>query len=119
MNRLQKHINKNRRHVRIRAKISGTASRPRVAVFKSNRNLFIQFIDDAAGKTILSSQVVAADKIKAKGTKTEREIAVAKSLAEKAKAAGITEAIFDRGGFAYHGRVKAVADTLRENGIKL
>ncbi|HVZ10963.1 MAG TPA: 50S ribosomal protein L18 [Candidatus Paceibacterota bacterium] len=118
MNRLQKHINKNRRHARIRSKVSGTASRPRVAVFKSNRNLFIQFIDDVAGKTILSSQIAAA-KSKAKGTKTEREIAVAKLLAEKAKAAGITEAIFDRGGFAYHGRIKAVADTLRENGIKL
>jgi len=119
MNRHKKEQNKNRRQIRIRAKIHGTASRPRVAVFKSNRNIFIQFIDDENSKTLLSNQILSAAKNKSKGNKTDKTLTAAKALAEKAQAMGIKEAVFDRGGSAYHGRVKAVADTLREAGIKI
>ncbi|MEK7076397.1 MAG: 50S ribosomal protein L18 [Patescibacteria group bacterium] len=107
------------RHKRVRAKITGTSKRPRVAVFKSNRHIFVQFIDDTTGKTILSSKIVSEKKSKMKGTKTAKANSIGEMLAEKAKEAGITEAVFDRGGFKFHGRVKAVAEGLRKGGIKI
>ncbi|KKT28439.1 MAG: 50S ribosomal protein L18 [Candidatus Yanofskybacteria bacterium GW2011_GWA1_44_21] len=105
-----------RRHNRVRATIIGTAKKPRVSVFKSNKNVFIQFIDDVSGKTILGNSI--GGKTKTKGNKTEKASSTAESMAKKAVDLGITEAVFDRGGFKYHGRVKAVAEGLRKGGIK-
>ena len=118
MNSKQKKQHKVSRHKRVRAKITGTSARPRVSVFKSNRNVFAQFIDDTTGKTILSSKIVSSKKTKVKGNKTVQALAVGEMLAEKARELGIKEAVFDRGGFKFHGRVKAVADGLRKGGIK-
>jgi large subunit ribosomal protein L18 len=114
-----KKVNRTARHRRVRSRVSGTASRPRAAVFRSNRHIFVQFIDDSSGKTILSSKVISSTKSKLKGNKTEKATEIGKMLAEKAKAAGIKEVIFDRGGFKYHGRVKAVAEGLRAGGLKV
>lgn len=112
----KKQLNRIRRHRRVRARIKGTGERPRVSVFKSNRNVFVQFIDDETGKTVLSSQIMP-DKIK--GKKTEKAMKTGEMLAEKAQKAGIKNVVFDRGGFKYHGRVKAVADGLRKGNINL
>lgn len=106
------------RHRRVRAKAFGTPQKPRVAVFKSNKNVFVQFIDDEAGKTIISSKIVGDTKSKTKVNKTAKALSIGEMLADKAKAAGISEVVFDRGGFKFHGRVKAVADGLRKGGIK-
>jgi len=103
------------RHKRVRAKVLGTSERPRVSVFKSNRHVFAQIIDDVSGKTIVSSKVDS----KAKGRKVEVAAKIGEMLAEKAKEVGIKEAIFDRGGFKYHGRVKALADGIRKGGLKI
>ena len=102
-----------RRHKRIRARVSGTAERPRLAVFKSNKFIYAQLIDDVAGKTIAS----ASDIKNAKGTKTERAIAIGTELADKAKKNNITSIVFDRGGFRFTGRVKALADSARAAGL--
>jgi large subunit ribosomal protein L18 len=118
MSSLSKQQLRIRRHKRIRALIKGTSKRPRVSVFKSNRHIFIQVIDDESGKTLLSSKVVSGSKGKSKGTKSEKATEIGKMIAEKAKAAGINEIVFDRGGYKYHGRVKALADALRTGGLK-
>ncbi len=108
------------RHRRVRAKIIGTAARPRVAIFKSNKFTYAQVIDDATGVTIIAISDYAGKKGKsAKGTKTEKAILSGKTLAEALKKKGIDSVLFDRGGFKYHGRVKALAESLREAGIKL
>jgi large subunit ribosomal protein L18 len=108
------------RHNRVRAKIKGVASRPRVAVYKSNKFTYAQVIDDATGKTIISISDIVAKKGKAtKGTKTEKAGMNGKALAEALKKKGIDTVVFDRGGFKYHGRVKALAESLREAGIKM
>lgn len=101
------------RHKRLRAKVSGTATRPRLAVFKSNTAVYAQLIDDEAGKTIAS-----ADSRKEKGTRLESAKAVGTVIAKKATDAKITEVVFDRGGFQYQGIVAAVADGAREGGLK-
>lgn len=103
----------------MRARIKGTAKRPRVSVFKSNRHVFAQVINDVSGKTLVSSKVISPTKSKIKGSKTDKALKVGEILAEKMKEKGITDAIFDRGGFKYHGRVKALAEGLRNNGIKI
>lgn len=100
------------RHARIRAKVSGTAVRPRLAVYKSNKFVYVQLIDDVASKTI-----AATDSRKVKGTTTEGAIAVGTEIAKKAKTAGITAVVFDRGGFKYQGIVAAVADAARAEGL--
>ena len=100
------------KHV-IRKKISGTSERPRLAVFRSNKEIYAQIIDDVAGNTLAS-----ASSSDAKGTKTEQATVVGKLIAETAKKAGIDTVVFDRGGFLYHGRVKALADSAREAGLK-
>lgn len=107
------------RHKRVRAKITGSAKKPRIAVFKSNRHIFVQFIDDATGKTILSNKIVSTKKSKIKGSKTEKAGSIGEMLAGRAKELGISEAVFDRGGFKFHGRIKAVADSLKKGGIKI
>lgn len=102
-----------RRHNRIRAKVSGTASIPRLAIFRSARFITAQLIDDTKGVTLAQ----ASDMKSAKGTKVERAKAVGAEIATKAKAAKIDKIVFDRGGFLYAGRVKALADAAREGGL--
>ncbi len=102
------------RHKRIGAQLKH-AGVPRVSVYRSNKYLFVQIIDDATGKTLVSASDMS--KTPLKGTKTERAIKIGEMLAEKAKQAGITKVVFDRGGFQYHGRVKALADSLRKGDL--
>lgn len=104
-----------RRRGRVRVKISGTASRPRLSVFRSNRGMFVQLIDDENGKTLASART---QEVKEKGAKTELSFALGKMLAEKAQAKKISEVVFDRSSYKYHGRVKAVAEGAREGGLK-
>ena len=101
------------RHKRLRAKVTGTAARPRLAVFKSNTAVYAQLIDDEAAKTVAS-----VDSRKEKGSRLESAKAVGMTIAKKAKDLKITEVVFDRGGFQYQGIVKAVADGAREGGLK-
>ncbi len=110
----QKTVNRTRRHNRIRAKVAGTAEKPRLAVFRSNRFISAQLIDDATGTTLAS----AADLKAKKGTKTERAKEVGAELAKAAIAKNIKAVVFDRGGFLYAGRVKALADGAREGGLE-
>lgn len=108
------------RHVRVRAKVKGTSVRPRIAIFKSNRFTYAQVIDDTTGKTLIAVSDYAGKKAKvAKGAKSEKAVTTGKNLAEAMKKKGITTAVFDRGGFKYHGRVKALADGLRGGGINI
>ena len=105
-----------RRHTRVRNKISGTAECPRLNVFRSNTQIFAQIIDDVKGVTLVSSSSVEL-KIK-NGGNVEGAKLVGKDIAEKAKKSGITKVVFDRGGYLYHGRVEALADAARENGLE-
>jgi large subunit ribosomal protein L18 len=105
-----------RRHKRVRKHAFGTAERPRLAVFRSNRGIAAQLIDDAAGKTLAAASSLNVRA--AKGTKTDQAAAVGKLLAENAKSAGVKAVIFDRGGYLYHGRVKALAEAAREGGLE-
>lgn len=110
---LQKQSNRLRRQARIRAKISGSAIKPRLNVFRSNANIYAQIIDDVAGVTLAA----ASDLKTETGTKTQRAQTVGKQIAELAKSLKIEGVVFDRGGFTYHGRVKALADAAREAGL--
>ncbi len=111
-----------RRRARIKARIRGTAERPRLAVFRSAKHIYAQLIDDASGKTVASARDTELKKseIKAEGldAKAATSFAVGQSLAEKAKKAGVTAVVFDRGGYVYHGRVKALADGARAGGLE-
>src|SRR3989344_6704677 len=100
------------RHYRVRAKIKGTAERPRLSVYRSNKHVVLQLIDDNARKTIIS--VSTMNKGEKKMTKSERSLAAGKRLAEKAKEHKITKIVFDRGGYRYHGRVQKIAEGVRE-----
>ena len=102
---------------RIRKIVSGTTEQPRLAVFRSNKEIYAQIIDDSNGTTIVAASSKQKD-IKAKGTKTEVAATVGKAIAEKAVKAGIKTISFDRGGYLYHGRVKALAEAAREGGLK-
>ena len=104
-----------RRHVRVRRKISGDAERPRLAVYRSNRHIYVQLIDDAQARTIAA----ASDSEVAGGSKIEAAKAVGELLAERAKQAGVERVVFDRGGRLYHGRVAAVAEGAREKGLQI
>ena len=104
-----------RRHRRVRGKVSGTAERPRLAVFRSNRGIAAQLIDDASGKTLASASWLDAKKFK--GNKSEQAAEVGKLLAEAAKKTGVESVVFDRAGYLYHGRVKALANAAREGGL--
>jgi large subunit ribosomal protein L18 len=106
-----------RRHKRVRKDIFGTAERPRLVVFRSNRGISAQLIDDSAGRTVAAAS--SLDLKGDKGTKSDQAAEVGKLLADKAKKANVETAVFDRGGYLYHGRVKALADAAREGGIKL
>jgi large subunit ribosomal protein L18 len=100
---------------KIRSKISGTATKPRLSVFRSNKAIYAQVIDDSNGTTIVSASSATLDD---KVTKVEASTIVGKTIAEKAITAGITEVVFDRGGYLYHGRIKSLADGAREGGLK-
>jgi large subunit ribosomal protein L18 len=104
-----------KRRRRVRAKITGTAERPRISVFRSNRGIFVQLIDDEAGRTLVSVNWTEAD-LRGLGPMEQAQRAGG-LLAERAVAAGISNAVFDRGGYKYHGRVKALADGAREGGL--
>ena len=102
---------------RIRKIVSGTAERPRLSVFRSNAQISVQLIHDEAGKTLLSVSSLSKEIAEKKGTKTEQAALVGAAVAEKAKAAGIEVVVFDRNGYLYHGRVKALADAARNGGL--
>ncbi len=105
-----------RRRYRVRAKISGTAERPRLSVYRSNKGVFAQLIDDVEGKTIASANWVEAD-LRDLG-RTEQAKKAGELLAERAKKAGVEQCVFDRSGYRYHGRIKALADGAREGGLE-
>jgi large subunit ribosomal protein L18 len=116
MSRLSTRQARLRRHRRVRGKVRGTAERPRLLVFRSNRGIFAQLIDDDAGRTIAAaSWAQLPDSFN--GDKTEQAAEVGKRLAEAGKQAGIDRVVFDRSGYLYHGRVKALADSAREGGL--
>ena len=106
-----------KRHARVRAKVSGTTERPRLAVYRSNANIYAQIIDDVKGVTLCSASSVEKD-FEGIGSNKEAAKKVGAKIAEKALAAGITEVVFDRGGYIYHGRVSELAAGAREGGLK-
>lgn len=114
----QKVIRRQKLRWRIRAKVLGTAQKPRLSVFRSNKDIYAQLIDDATGTTLASANSRQKDIAAMSGNKSEKSAAVGKALAAKAVALGLETCIFDRGGYLYHGRVKAVADGAREGGLK-
>ncbi len=103
---------------RVRTIVSGTADRPRLSVFRSNKQIYAQLVDDLQGVTLASASSKVKDIESAQGTKSEKAALVGKLIAQKALEAGITEVVFDRGGYLYHGRVKQLADAAREGGLK-
>ena len=105
---------RNKIKARIRGRISGTAARPRMTVFRSNKQIYVQLVDDLAGTTLVS----ASSKGIAEGTKSEIAAKVGESIAKKALEAGISEVVFDRNGYLFHGRVKSLADAARNGGLK-
>jgi large subunit ribosomal protein L18 len=107
--------NRVRRHKRVRVHVAGTTQRPRLAVFRSLNHVYAQLIDDGAQRTLAAASTVA---MKAKGNGMAQAAEVGKDIAAKAKAAGFTGVVFDRGGFLYHGRIKALADAAREAGLE-
>lgn len=120
INKIDKNAIRRRKHVRVRNKIAGTSSRPRLCVFRSNTNIYAQIIDDEAGKTLVSASTLDKE-VKASienGSNKEGAAAVGKKIAERALAANINEVVFDRGGYIFHGRVAALAEAAREAGLK-
>ena len=110
-------VARRKRHFRVRKRVQGTAARPRMAVFRSNRYIYVQVIDDVTGRTLAaasSQEKELRERTLTVGTAAE----VGKLIASRAKAAGVASVVFDRGGFAYHGRLKALADAAREEGLE-
>ena len=116
---LTKSDHRDRRHRRVRKKVTGTAERPRLAVFRSSRHIYVQAIDDLTGRTLVSASTMEADVRGGTTATVDAAKNVGKLVGERAQAAGITTVVFDRGGFKYHGRVAAVADGARESGLTL
>ena len=117
--KVSKNAVRQRRHLRVRKKIVGTSERPRLNVYRSNANIYAQIIDDSVGNTLVSASTLdkaIKDKVEFGGN-IEAAAEVGKLVAERALASGITNVVFDRGGYIYHGRVKAVADAAREAGL--
>jgi large subunit ribosomal protein L18 len=110
-------IGRIRRHARVREKVRGTAARPRLAVYRSLAQIYAQVIDDVAGKTLAAAS--SLDTKDSKTKKSDRAKAVGTAVGERAKKAGINEVVFDRGGYRYHGRVKALAEGVRAAGVKV
>jgi large subunit ribosomal protein L18 len=118
MSSKEKALARSRRHRRVRKRVRGTADRPRLAVFRSNRHVTAQVIDDVAGRTLAAASTVEPDlRSGATGNKDAATV-VGRLVAERARAAGVERVVFDRGGFLYHGRVAAVADAAREAGLE-
>jgi large subunit ribosomal protein L18 len=113
--RTDRKVNRSKRHRRVRVHVAGTSQRPRLAVFRSLNHLYAQLIDDGASRTVAAASTV---ELKAKGNGMTQAMEVGKAIAAKAKAAGVNQAVFDRGGFLYHGRIKALADAAREAGLE-
>ena len=108
-----------RRHLRVRKKVTGSAARPRLVVNRSARHMFVQIVDDSVGRTLASASTMDAAVKSADGDKTAKAKLVGALIAERAKSAGITAVVFDRGGYQYHGRVAALADSARDAGLTL
>ena len=106
-----------RRHRRVRARVIGTAARPRLNVFRSLNHIYAQVIDDSQGHTLAAAGSLESDLRDQVSTKTDQAKAVGRRVAERARAAGVTQVVFDRGGWKYHGRIKALADAAREAGL--
>ncbi len=115
MSKVTRRVARIRRHVRVRKSVSGTPERPRLNVYRSTSHIYAQVIDDVAGHTLAAAS--DAEAAIATGTKTERAALVGKAVAERALANGVANVVFDRGGYQYHGRVKALADAAREAGL--
>ncbi|NCX95916.1 MAG: 50S ribosomal protein L18 [Chitinophagia bacterium] len=113
-----KEVRRQKLRWRIRSKVSGTAQKPRMSVFRSNKAIYAQLIDDTNGFTLAAASSKDKDLAAIAGNKTEKAIMVGKALAQKALALGINACVFDRGGYLYHGRVKAIADGAREGGLQ-
>jgi large subunit ribosomal protein L18 len=113
--RQDRKVSRLRRHKRVRVHVAGTAERPRLAVFRSLNHMYAQLIDDNASRTLAAASTVG---IKAKGNGVTQAQEVGRAIAAKAKAAGVTQVVFDRGGFLYHGRIKALAEAARESGLE-
>lgn len=107
-----------KRHFRIRKRVNGTASKPRMSVFRSNKEIYVQLIDDENSQTLASASSREKDIAAQKSAKTESSKLVGAAIARKSAELGITEVVFDRNGYLYHGRIKAVADGAREGGLK-
>jgi len=118
MSVLEKRLRRLRIRKRIRKKIRGTAERPRLSVFRSNRYIYAQLIDDDAGRTLAQASSREPEIVSLATSRTERSRAVGRLLAERAKSIGITKVVFDRGGYKYHGNVRALAEGARENGLQ-
>ena len=114
----RRRVSKTRRHFRVRRKVSGTAERPRLSVTRSSRHIVAQLVDDLAGKTIASASTLEADVRAMDGDKKARAAQVGKLVADRAKNAGVSKIVFDRGGNDYHGRIAALADAAREAGLE-
>ena len=113
-----RHSSRTRRHRRVRKRVLGTARRPRLSVFRSSRHIYAQLIDDVSNSTLAAASTLDGVLKGSKVTKSEAAKRVGSLIAERAKAAGIEKVTFDRGGFAYHGRVAALADSAREGGLE-
>ena len=114
-----KAVSRSRRHLRVRKKVSGTATRPRLVVTRSNRHMVAQLVDDGTGRTLVSASTLEVDLRAADGSKTDKARKVGQLIALRSKDAGIEAAVFDRGGNKYHGRVAAVADGARDGGLSV
>jgi large subunit ribosomal protein L18 len=113
--RQDRKVNRLKRHRRVRVNVTGTPQRPRLAVFRSLNHVYAQLIDDAGNRTLAAASTV---ELKSKGNGVDEAAKVGKAIAAKAKAAGVSTVVFDRGGFLYHGRIKALADAAREAGLE-
>lgn len=114
-----KFVARKRRHIRLRKKVNGTPERPRLVVTRSNRHIVAQVIDDTVGRTLVSASDMETALVNEEGTKTDKARKVGALVAERAKEAGVSAVVFDRGGNKYHGRVAAVAEAAREAGLEL
>lgn len=114
----QKVLRRQKLRWRIRTTVSGTATKPRLSVFRSNKDIYAQLIDDVAGNTLAAASSREKDIFGASGNKVDKSAKVGQLLAERAKGKGIETCVFDRGGYLYHGRVKSLADGAREGGLK-
>jgi large subunit ribosomal protein L18 len=119
LRRGDKNVARSRRHLRVRKKVSGTTTRPRLVVTRSSRHVFVQVVDDVAGRTLASASTMEADLRGLTGDKTAKARKVGELVGQRAKDAGVDSVVFDRGGNRYHGRVAAIADGAREAGLSL